>query len=149
MPLAWRRLAESHGPDGRLDLPGLALSGVGLLALVWALVEHEAWPLPLALAGLAGFVAWERRSPAPMLPLRFFARRPFAMGSATCVLAYFALFGSLFLIGQLLQVAHGATPVQAGLGLLPMSATMAVVAPVAGLLSGRIGARRLMTAALA
>jgi EmrB/QacA subfamily drug resistance transporter len=148
LPLASRRLAESRGPDRRLDLPGLALSGAGLLALVWALVEHDARALPPALAGLAGFVVWERRSPAPMLPLRFFARRPFAVASATCLLAYFALFGSLFLIGQLLQVGHGATPAQAGLGLLPMSATMAVVAPVAGALSGRIGARRLMAAAL-
>ena len=148
IPLAWERLAESHGPDGRLDLPGIALSGAGLLALVWALVEHDARSLPLAAAALAGFVAWERRAPVPMLPPRFFARRAFAVASLTCLLAYFALFGTLFLLGQLLQIGHGASPVQAGLELGPMSATMAVVAPVAGALSGRAGAGRLMGIAL-
>jgi EmrB/QacA subfamily drug resistance transporter len=148
IPLAWERLAESHGPDRRLDLPGLALSGAGLFALVWALVERDARSLPLAVAALAGFVAWERRTALPLLPPRFFARRAFTVSALTCVLAYFALFGTLFLLGQLLQIGQGATPVRAGLELLPMSATMAVVAPVAGALSGRVGAPRLMSRAL-
>jgi MFS family permease len=149
IPLARRRLAESHGPDGRLDLPGLALSGAGLLALVWALVEHEPRLLGLGLALLAAFVAWERRAPAPMLPPAFFARREFSVAALACVLAYFGLFGSLFEIGQLLQTGRGATPVGAGLELLPMTATMVLVAPLAGALAARLGARTLMAGALA
>jgi EmrB/QacA subfamily drug resistance transporter len=149
IPLARRRLAESHGPDGRLDVPGLALSGAGLLALVWALVEHEPGLLTLALPLLAGFVIWERRASAPMLPPAFFARREFSVAALACVLAYFGLFGSLFEIGQLLQTGRGATPVEAGLELLPMSATMVLVAPLAGAVSARVGARTLMAGALA
>jgi len=70
---------------------------------------------------LAAFVAWERRAPAPMLPPAFFARREFSVASLACVLAYFGLFGSLFEIGQLLQTGRGATPVEAGLELLPIA----------------------------
>jgi EmrB/QacA subfamily drug resistance transporter len=148
IPLARRRLAESHGPHGRLDLPGLLLSGIGLLALVWALVERDAAALVPAGLALAGFVAWERRAPAPMLPLGFFRVRAFAVASLVSVLAYAGLFGALFLLGQLMQTGRGASPLQAGLELLPLTATMVFVAPVAGRLCERIGPRTLMTAAL-
>ncbi|HEY7076458.1 MAG TPA: MFS transporter [Solirubrobacteraceae bacterium] len=84
IPLARRGLDESHGPHGRLDLTGIALSGTALLMLVWGLVEagRSGWSDPPVLStlfagivGLAAFAAWERQAPAPMLPLRFF-RRP-------------------------------------------------------------------------
>jgi EmrB/QacA subfamily drug resistance transporter len=148
LPLAATRLDESHGPGGRLDLPGLALSGAGLLALVWALVEHESRALVPAAVALAGFVAWERRAPAPMLPLGFFRVRAFSVAALISLLAYAGLFGALFLLGQLLQ-ARGATPVEAGFGLLPMSGAMVVVAPLAGRLCDQIGARPLLSGALA
>ena len=71
--------SESHGPAGRLDVPGVVLASVGLLGIVWALVNgnSEGWTSPPILAAfavgcsssLAAFVLWERRAPAPMLPL--------------------------------------------------------------------------------
>src|SRR3954453_9665281 len=78
-PLARRRLTESYGPAGRLDLPGLALAGLGLLGVVFGIARgHElGWTsttivasLAAGAALLAGFVAWELRAPAPMLPMR-------------------------------------------------------------------------------
>src|SRR4051795_7195048 len=81
IPLALTRLDESHGPNGRLDLRGLVLSGGGLLAIVWALVRGNeagwastevAGSFAAGLVGLALFVAWELRAEAPMLPMRFF-----------------------------------------------------------------------------
>ena len=157
IPLAHRRLAESRGPAARLDGPGLVLSGAGLLAIVWALVEAGAagWgdqrvlaALAAGATALAGFVAWERRAPAPMLPLALFRSRPFAAASAVALLAYLGLFGALFLIGQLLQTGLGATPLEAGLGLVAMSGAMVVAAPVAGALCDRLGPRPLVTGAL-
>jgi EmrB/QacA subfamily drug resistance transporter len=158
MPLAHRWLAESRGPHTQLDLPGIALSGAGLLALVWALVDagQVGWSSPrVTLVGVAGaigiaaFVAWELRAPAPMVPMRFFRAPGFAGAVAASLLAYCALFGALFLVGQLFQTGLGATPLHAGLRLLPMTGAMAVTAPAAGALCDRIGARPLLTGALA
>jgi hypothetical protein len=157
IPLAWRKLAESHGPYARLDRVGILLSGAGLLALVWGLVEAASvgWGDPrvlpalgAGLAGLVGFVAWERRAAAPMLPLTFFRAREFSAASAVSLIAYFGMLGALFLIGQLLQTGLGASPLRAGLGLLAMTGAMAATAPVAGALCDRLGPRQLMTMAL-
>src|SRR5215216_2659267 len=83
-PLAHRRLAESHGPADRLDLPGLALGGLGLLGIVYGIVRGAelGWTSGTVMGSitagvllLAGFVAWELRTPAPMLPMRFFRSR--------------------------------------------------------------------------
>ena len=86
---------------------------------------------------LVAFIAWERRALAPMLPLSFFRTRAFAAASSTSVLAYSGLFGALFLTGQLLQIGLGASPSQAGLQLLPLTAARIVTAPIAGALSDR------------
>ncbi len=109
--------------------------------------------MSLALGGgvalLALFVWWEMRTPAPMLPMRFFRRRVFAAGALACVAMYSALFGALFLITQLLQVGMGATPLQAGLRTLPMAVMPLVLAPASGLITDRIGFRPLMIGGLA
>ena len=74
VPLALRRLEESHGPEGRLDLPGLALASVGLFGIVWGLVRGNGvgWgsleittSFVLGTIVLALFVVWELRAPAP------------------------------------------------------------------------------------
>jgi EmrB/QacA subfamily drug resistance transporter len=158
VPLARAKLQESRGPHPRLDLPGLALSGAGLLALVWGLVEAPSvgWTSPGAIgavgagaATLAVFVWWQQRASAPMLPLAFFRARSFAAASAAAFVAYSGIFGALFVLGQLLQTGYGDSPLDAGLGLLPMTAAMVLTAPAAGALSDRTGPRPLLCAALA
>jgi EmrB/QacA subfamily drug resistance transporter len=151
--LAPRRLVENRGERRGLDLPGLALAGVGLLGVVWGLVEGggAGWAdprVPAAVVGgavaLAGFVVWELRAPEPMLPLRVFARRAFATVSAVSLLMYAALFGSLFLVAQLLQTGLGAPAGEAGLRMLPMVVMPMLLTPVGGLLADRWGTRRLL-----
>src|SRR6266542_3535895 len=77
IPLAWRRLEESHGPSLKLDLAGLGLASAGLLGIVWGLVRGNAvgWgsfeiagSLSAGAVVLAAFVLWELRTRAPMLP---------------------------------------------------------------------------------
>jgi EmrB/QacA subfamily drug resistance transporter len=157
-PLAYRRLAESHGPAGRLDLPGLALGGFGLLGIVYGIVRGTelGWTSATVLgaliagaAGLAAFVAWELRAPAPMLPMRFFRSRAFAASNGVSFAMYFGVFGSIFLLAQFFQVTQGLSPLEAGLRTLPWTAMPMLVAPIAGLLSDRIGSRPLMVAGLA
>ena len=97
---------------------------------------------------LAAFVAWELRAPAPMLPMRFFRSRAFAASNGVSFAMYFGVFGSIFLLAQFFQVAQGLSPLEAGLRTLPWTAMPMFVAPIAGLLSDRIGSRPLMVAGL-
>ncbi len=107
MPLAHAGLAESRGPRVRLDVPGVALATKALFALVWGLVESDTAALAGGALGLAAFVWWERRAPAPMLPPRFFASRTFSLANAASLLGYSAIFGTLFLLTQLMQTGLG------------------------------------------
>ena len=158
LPLARRHLAESHGPNARLDLPGLALGGLGLLGLVFGIVRAETlgWTSATVVgsigAGVALLVAfgwWERRAAEPMLPLRFFRSRGFAATNGVSFAMFFGTFGSIFLLSQFFQAAQGLGPLEAGLRTLPWTGVPMIVAPIAGILSDRIGSRPLMAAGLA
>jgi EmrB/QacA subfamily drug resistance transporter len=158
LPLAARRLTESFGPAKALDLPGLALGGGGLLGVVYGIVRGNelGWTSPTILAALAagvallaGFVAWELRSPHPMLPLRFFRSRAFSASNGVSLAMYFGVFGSIFLLAQFFQVVQHLSPLEAGIRTLPWTGMPMLIAPLAGLLSDRIGSRPLMVTGLA
>jgi len=158
LPLAATRLRESHGPDRSLDIPGLALVSSGLFGIVWGLVRGNTlgWTDPQILIALgagavlvASFVAWELRTPAPMLPMRFFRSRAFAASNAASLLMYFGMFGSIFLLTQYLQLVHGYSPLRAGVATLPWTAMPMLIAPIAGAYVDRIGGRPLMATGMA
>ena len=155
IPFVLARMEESRGPDVALDLPGLALATVGLLGIVWALVRANdaGWTslevvatMAGGLALLAAFVFWQLRAPRPMLPMRFFADRAFSAGNGAIFLAVGALFCGVFFMAQFLQTALGYGPLDAGLRLLPWTATLFFVAPVAGKAVDRIGERPFLVA---
>jgi EmrB/QacA subfamily drug resistance transporter len=158
VPVAYARLRESFGPDSRLDLRGLGLASVGLFGIVWGVIRGNSvgWTSTeivgsLALGALftAAFVLWERRAPAPMLPMRFFRDRTFAAANISSLFMFFGMFGSIFLLTQFLQTVQGHSPLDAGLRVLPWTAMPIFIAPIAGALSDRIGGRPLMAAGLA
>ena len=156
--LSSSRLQESRGPDGALDLPGLGLVSAGLLALVWGVIHGNdcGWTDPQILGALAtgvvlmtAFFVWESRAKSPMLPLRFFRSRAFTAANVVSFLMYFGVFGAVFLLVQFFQVVQGLSPFQSGLRTLPWTAMPAIVAPIAGVLAGRIGGRPILAAGMA
>jgi EmrB/QacA subfamily drug resistance transporter len=158
LPLSARFLTESRGPASRLDLPGIGLAGAGLLGIVFGIVRGQAlgWTsvtivasIGAGVALLAAFVAWEARTDTPMLPLRFFRSRAFAATNGTSLAMFFGVFGSIFLLSQFFQTTQGLSPLESGLRVLPWTIMPMFVAPLAGLLSDRIGARPLMASGLA
>ena len=100
------------------------------------------------LATLAGFAAWQRRAPYPLLPPRLLQRRGFTAGNLVMVFTVAPLFSAVFFYGQLLQFVAGESPLGAGLRLMAWTGTFIVVAPVAGVLADRIGERALVTVGL-
>ena len=157
IPLARRRIAESFGPGTAIDVPGVVLVTGAALGLVWGLMRgNEAgWASPevgAALAGglllAAGFIAWELRAGQPMVPMRFFRSRAFSSGIGASFLFYAAMYGVVFFLPQFLQSAQGHGPLGAGLRLLPWTATLFVVAPIAGRLINRLGERPLIVVGL-
>ena len=97
---------------------------------------------------LAGFLRYEAGRKAPMLPLRFFRSRAFSSTQALSFAMFFGTFGSIFLLSQFFQTAQGFGPFEAGARTLPWTAMPMFVAPIAGLLSDRIGTRPLMFAGM-
>jgi EmrB/QacA subfamily drug resistance transporter len=157
IPLAARKLGESHGPDRALDLRGLALASVGLFALTFALIRGEAlgWTsatvlacLGTGLAALGAFVRWELRIPAPMLPMRFFRSRAFSAANGLSFAMFFGAFGAIFLISQYFQTAQGFGPLEAGARTLPWTGMPMIFAPLAGVLATRVGTRPVLAVGL-
>lgn len=122
-----------------LDIVGALLSIAGLGSLVWAIIEggEQGWTarptivgFGIAVTALVAFAAWEISSEHPMLDLDFFRNRRFTAASLSVVLAYFALFGTMFLLSQVLQFVLGYSSLAAGVRLLPFALAMVVVSPV-------------------
>ncbi len=156
--LAFLRLDETYGPEGGLDLVGLGLASAGLLGVVWGVINgnERGWTDPQIVAAigvgavlLLGFVVWEARTRNPMIPIDMFRSRAFAAANTASLLMYFGMFGSIFLLSQFFQVVQGYNPFETGIRVLPWTAMPAVVAPLAGYFSGRIGARPILVVGLA
>src|SRR5205085_4023496 len=115
--------------------------GWGSVQIVGALV--------LGLAVLAAFVAWEIRTPEPMLPMRFFRNRTFSLANLASLFMSFGMFGALVLLAQFSQTVQGYSPLASGVRILPWTVMPMFVAPIAGALSDRIGGHKIIGVGLA
>jgi EmrB/QacA subfamily drug resistance transporter len=148
---------ESKDPAATpLDPVGAGLSIVGLVALVYAIIEapDKGWTDPVVLTafGLAAvlivaFLWWESRTEHPMLQLSFFENPRFSAASVAITLVFFAMFGTVFLNTQYLQFVLGYSPLEAGFRVMPV-ATMIVAAPLSARFAERFGTKRVVTTGL-
>ena len=142
-------IPESADPAGRrLDLRGQVLGALGLGALALAAIQSAhsgpaaAGAAVVATASLLWFLRVERRAgEGALVPLGLFGQRAFSGACAATMAMTFGMYGLLFLVPLAWQSPGGLTPVQAGLGLLPMAVAFVAVSPFSGWLSARLGAR--------
>ncbi|HUG14886.1 MAG TPA: DHA2 family efflux MFS transporter permease subunit [Thermomicrobiales bacterium] len=150
---------ESVDPHAsrRIDWGGLFLSGFGIFAVVFALIEANrmGWSDPFILglfaagaALLVAFVWWEKRVDDPMMKIELFKLRNFWVGNVITGVMAFGMFGIFFPLTLFLQGTLGFTPIRAGLSLIPMSLTIMITAPLAGRLTDRVGARWILVTGL-
>ena len=155
---AWL-LPTSKDPDaGRLDPIGLVSSIAAIALLVFTVIEapHKGWASTVTISGFVGFavlfvvfVWWERRRRDPMLDVTVFRNPRFSAASFSVAVAFFGLFGFIFLITQYFQFVRGYSTLEAGLHTLPFAVAAGVAAPVAARLALRFGTTRVVAAGLA
>jgi EmrB/QacA subfamily drug resistance transporter len=142
---------ESRDPHpGRLDLVGMVLSVIGLVALVYGIIdggEHgfdrpAVWAaIAAGAAVLAGFIAWERRGRHPSLDVRLFRNPRFSTAVGVIALSFFAALGVFFFVNFFLQLVRGYSPLAAGLLLTPFAVAQLVFAPLSAAMVRRFGAK--------
>ncbi|MFE0462920.1 MFS transporter [Kitasatospora sp. NPDC058965] len=155
---AWRWVPESRSPEqARLDPPGLLASSTAVGLLVYTLIEAPArgWSAPATAAGFAGavalavvFVLIERRRARPMIDLSLFRTPAFSAASGSVTIAFFALFGFIFLVTQYFQFVRGYSTLSTGTRILPVAACIAVGSVAGVALATRVGTRSVVVAGL-
>ncbi|MGN6325517.1 DHA2 family efflux MFS transporter permease subunit [Pseudolysinimonas sp.] len=158
IPVILATLPNAFGRRVRLDIPGVLLAGLGVLGVVFGIVRGNdaGWSsfevLGSLIAGgvlLAAFIGWELRTTSPLLPLRLFRDRSFTLANVVGFGFSFGMFGAIFILIQYLQIVGGSTPLQAAVQTTPWTLAPMVVAPLAGMVAGRVGTRVLIVVGLA
>ncbi len=142
---------------GKADPLGLLLSIAGVTLLIWAIIEapDNGWTsvstlgaFAVAIALLAAFVLWELRSSQPMLDVRVFTNLRFTAGSVSVTLAFFALFGFIFMVTQYFQFVRGYGTLEAGVRTVPFAVFTGVAAPLSARLALRFGTKAIVALGL-
>jgi EmrB/QacA subfamily drug resistance transporter len=149
---------SSRDPEApAADRPGLALSTGAMAILIYTIIEapNEGWDSARSIAGFAvaavlllAFVAWERRTEAPMLDVELFRNLRFSAASASVAITFFSLMGFIFVITLYFQFLKGYAPFSTGLRLLPVATLTGITAVVGTGLAVRRGTKLVVAAGL-
>src|SRR6185312_15637366 len=151
MVAAFVLIPESRDPDqARLDPPGLIVSSAAIGLLVYTIIEapRRGWSDPLTIWSfvavailVASFVAIERRRRQPMIDVSLFRTPAFSAASGAVTVAFFALFGFIFLITQYFQFIRGYGTLSTGVRILPVAITIAIGSVLGAQLAQKLGTR--------
>ena len=155
--VAWSvpRSSDPHAP--KVDRPGFLLSTAGMALLIYTIIEapEHGWGSARSIAGFVlfaalavTFVAWERRAPHPMLDIDLFRNPRFTAASASVTVAFFTLFGFIFLITQYFQFIKGYGPLSAGVHLLPVATAVGISSVLGTKLAVRFGTKLVVATGL-
>lgn len=151
-------LPESRDPSpGQFDAFGglLSIALVGLL--IWTIIEApgRGWTSAASVAGFAGsavllaaFVIWESRRTHPLLDIGYFRNPRFSAGSAAISMAFFGLYGFIFMITMYFQLVRGYSTLKAGTATLPFAAVMAALSPLAIVFMKKTGTKLVVAAGM-
>ena len=137
----------------KLDAPGAITGTIGMIALVFAIIEGlvRGWDSPVIVGSfIVAAVAWllfvviERRTAQPLLPMAFFRQRDFTGSMVGMFFIMFALMGVMFYMPQFFQSAQGVSATTSGLRMMPLALMMAFFAPVAAKLLPKVGPRLML-----
>ena len=141
----------------RADRAGFVLSTAMIALLVYTIIEApgHGWGSPRSLGSFAAtlvlgalFVAWERRTPEPMLDVRLFGNLRFTAASLSVAISFFALSGFIFLVTQYFQFLKGYGALSTGVRLLPVASFVAISSVLGTKLAVRFGTKLVVTAGL-
>ncbi|HET6495126.1 MAG TPA: DHA2 family efflux MFS transporter permease subunit [Thermoleophilia bacterium] len=150
--LALRLVPESRnrGAVETLDLPGVGLFSISLFCLTFALIEGQnyGWTsltiLGLFATALIGFLLFylhEHRVHQPLIDFSLFRKIDFLAGNITGLLLSASMMGVFFMVPIFLQTVLGFSALKAGLVMSPMSVVIIFAAPLAGMVSDRVGSK--------
>jgi len=154
----WLLPESRDAAPGSFDLGGALLSVAGISLLVWTVIEApgHGWTSLTTMAGLAlsvallgGFTLWELRRQHPLLDVRLFSNLRFSAASGAIMMAFFGLFGFIFLITQYFQTVRGYGTLEAGVATLPFALVTGALSPVAIVLMKHLGSTRVVASGLA
>jgi EmrB/QacA subfamily drug resistance transporter len=156
--VVWRVVPESRDPSTpAIDRAGLVSATVAISSLVYTIIEapDRGWLSAPSVAGYvvaialtAVFVAIELRREHPMLDVSLFRNRAFSAASGSVTVAFFALFGFIFLITQYMQFIRGYGTLSTGARILPVALSIGAASVLGANLAGRLGTRRIVIAGL-
>jgi EmrB/QacA subfamily drug resistance transporter len=140
-----------------VDIPGIVAITVGLTALVFALVEGNAWGwgspgivglLVLSVAAFLVFPAIERRAVAPVVDFDALRSKQFLGANVVAFMVSFGMLAMFFFLALYMQNILGYSPLEAGVRFLPSTVVIIFAGPIAGRLADRVGPRPLMVSGM-
>ncbi len=150
--------SRGGGPRPKLDLPGTILVSAGLFSIVYGFsnAETHGWGSPLTWGMLVGaavllciFVLWQRRAVHPLLPLKIVLDRNRGAAFISVLIAGAGMFGIFLFVTYYVQTSLHYSPIQAGIGFLPMIGTLIVAAQLAtNLLLPKLGPKIVVPAGM-
>ena len=149
--VAWRFAEDSRSPEGRsLDIPGQITVGLGLFALLYAVIEGPTagWGSPtiivsfvVALVLLVAFVVIEVRVPSPLLRMDLFKNRAFALAAAVTVVGMFSFLGTAYAISIWMEVIQHQSAIRTAVAFLLISGLSVPLLPLTSFLMTRLQPR--------